>query len=567
MESSFNTDLTPEVAVRERQLTTQLPRCLRHRAPVLWLLLPLMGGLVLGRITPGLPAPGWFFTAALAALLVALVFAKRPVVWATGLVLGLTLTGAGYYELRRARLAVWDNLPIREAKLTLHVERTFSPSPDGKRISGFASIAQADSHLNELVGQRLYFSLARRAGDTIPIRSSEIAVVGVLQTLPREASAGSFDGYLTNLGLNFRLNRGRVLAQTAPPTVYRKFCDNARDRLASFLSIGLEKHPDLAAVSRAMLLGLQQELNEEQNQWFMRSGTMHLFSISGLHIAVIALAIEGLLGLFRLPRIARFILSAVLLWLYVDITGTAPSAVRAYLMVMLLQTSFVLRLPVNTVATLGFAALGALIIDPMQLFTASFQMSYGIVAALLLLGLPLSEFWCARWQLFRLLPKATWSWWQRALDTAQRWLLSVIAIGLSTALVSTISGVIYFGLFTPGSLLANLVLIPVGSLAILSGFISMLCGLAGLSTLCSLFNHASALVLLGCEHGIDYFLKVPGMFRPAQFSSGWAGFVAFGILLATLFWGYATRWENKRGGVWPPFAVTLLALVFAVKYG
>ncbi|MFT3869957.1 MAG: ComEC/Rec2 family competence protein [Nibricoccus sp.] len=566
MESSFNTDLTPESAVRGRQLSTQLPRCLRHRAPVLWLLLPFIGGLVIGHVAVGVPAPIWLLATAALLLGVTLIFSRRPLVWGVGLILGLLLAGAGYYEVRRHRLSAWDALPMREAKLTLRVERTFTPSADGKRVSGLAQIIQADAHLNDLVGQRLYFSLARRAGEIVPIRSSEISVVGILQTLPRQASAGSFEGYLVNQGLNFRLNRGRVLAQTAPPTAYRKFCDNARERLSSFLSIGLGKHPDLAAISRAMLLGLQQELTEEQNQWFMRSGTMHLFSISGLHIAVIALALDGLLGLFRLPRVARFVLSAVLLWFYVDITGTAPSAVRAYLMVVLLQASFVLRLPINPIAALSFAALGALVVDPMQLFTASFQMSYGIVAALLLLGLPLGEFWCDRWQLFRFLPKATWSWWQRMLDVVQRWSLNVLAIGISTALVSTISGVIYFGLFTPGSLLANLVLIPVGSLVILSGFISMLCGLAGLTTLCSLFNHASALVLLGCERGIDYFLKVPGMFRTAQFSRGWSGFVIFGVLLATLLWGYGTRWENKRGGIWPPFVVTALALIFAIKY-
>ena len=293
-----------------------------------------------------------------------------------------------------------------------------------------------------------------------------------------------------------------------------------------------------------MLLGLQQELSEEQNQWFMRSGTMHLFSISGLHIAVIALALEGVLGILRLPRVPRFLIAAAVLWLYVDITGTAPSAVRSYLMVVLLQVSFVLRLPVNPLATLGFSALCALLIDPMQLFSASFQMSYGIVASLLLLGLPLGEFWCERWQLFRLQPRATWSWWQRWLDSGLRGLLSMLAIGIATSLVSTISGIIYFGLFTPGSLLANLVLIPAGSLAILSGFVSMLTGMTGLGWLCATFNHASALVLLCCEKGIAYFLRVPGVFWPAKFPATWAGFATLGILLATLLWGYAVRWET-----------------------
>jgi len=477
------------------------------------------------------------------------------------------MVGAGYYELRRARIDAWDHLPPREARLTLRVERTFARSPDGKRCSGLARILQADVHLGELAGQRLYFSLAQSAGEEPPIRSTEISVIGVLQTLPRGAPVDTFEGYLANMGMNFRLNRGRILEQLSAPTKYRQFCTHTQQRLANILSYGLEKHPDLAAVSRAMMLGLQQELSEEQNQWFMRSGTMHLFSISGLHIAVIALALEGLLGLLRLPRMLRFAVAAILLWLYVDITGTAPSAVRAYLMVVLLQASFVLRLPVNPIATLSFAALGALVIDPMQLFSASFQMSYGIVAALLLLGLPLGEFWTERWQLFRLLPKSTWAWWQRALDWSQRAFLSVLAIGLSTCLVSTISGVIYFRLFTPGSLVANLVLIPLGSLVILSGFVSLLCGLAKLGWLCATFNHASALVLLGCERGIDYFLKLPGVFWPAHFTTLSVGFSTFGALLAALLWGYATRWERKRGGVWPPFAIVVLVLVFGVKFG
>lgn len=565
MESPFSE--IPSTLERREAHDALLPRCLRHRAPVLWLLLPFVAGLVIARVSPGLPAPLWLLGGAAAALVGGLVFARRSVIWAACLVLGMILAGAGCYELRRDRLAAWDALPPREARLTLRIERTYTPPPDGKRISGLARIVQADAHLAELVGQRLYFSLARRPGDAPPTRSTELAVIGILQTLPRSAAAGTFDGYLSNLGLNFRLNRGRVLAETAPPNAYRKFCDNARERLAAHLGSGMEKRPELAAISRAMLLGLQQELSEEQTGWFMRSGTMHLFSISGLHIAVIAVAFESLLGLLRLPRLARFLLSAVLLWLYVDITGTSPSAVRAYLMVVLLQASFVLRLPVNPVATLGFAAVGALLVDPMQLFTASFQMSYGIVASLLLLGLPLGEFWCERWQLFRLLPKATWTWRHRLSDWMLRKFLGVLAIGVSTTLVSMICGVIYFGLFTPGALVANLVLVPAGSLAILSGFVSMLCGLAGLDAVCSLFNHASALVLLGCERGIDLFLKVPGVCWTAKFVTGWAGFAALGVLLATLLWGYSTRWEKKRGGIWPPFAIVAAALVFGVKFG
>jgi competence protein ComEC len=533
---------------------------------VLWLWVPFACGLVLGRVLPGVPV-SWALSAAFGALVAAIAWRRRPGVWAISLGAGLLAAGAAYYEMRRARLGAWDELPPREARLTVRIERTFSPSADGRRFSGLAKIENAGAHLRDLVGQRIYFSIARQTGAEPPLRSAEIALLGVLHRVPRNAAAATFDGYLANSGVNFRLTRGRVTENVHPATAYRQFCARAQRHLAGLLALGLEGHRDLAAVSRAMLLGLQQELSEEQNQWFMRSGTMHLFSISGLHIAVIAVALESLLALVRLPRVARFLLGAAVLWLYVDVTGGAPSAVRAYLMVVLLQAAFVLRLPVNPIATLGFAAVVTLLIEPMQLFSASFQMSYGIVAALLLLGLPMAELAQERWQLFRLLPKATWRWWHHLLSAAQHGALSACAIGAAASLVSTVCGVIYFGLFTPGSFIANLALIPVGSLAILAGFVSMLCGLAGLDWLCATFNHAAALIIRGAGHGIAAFVDVPGVFLSASFTAQWTGFAALGLLLASLLWGYHHRWKLRRGGIWPPFVIVALALVVGVKFG
>ena len=95
-----------------------LPRSLRHRAPALWLLLPFMAGLVASRISSSLPAPIWLLTGALIAVAGAIFASKRPITGMIGLCLGLVLTGAAYYELRRARLPAWDNLPPREARLT-----------------------------------------------------------------------------------------------------------------------------------------------------------------------------------------------------------------------------------------------------------------------------------------------------------------------------------------------------------------------------------------------------------------------------------------------------------------
>ena len=54
-----------------------------------------------------------------------------------------------------------------------------------------------------------------------------------------------------------------------------------------------------------MVLGRQQELSEEQVREFRLSGTMHIFSISGMHIMVIALALQTGLAALRLKPFVR----------------------------------------------------------------------------------------------------------------------------------------------------------------------------------------------------------------------------------------------------------------------
>lgn len=538
-------------------------RTLGHRAPLLWVLLPLMAGLVAGKLSWFPFSPVAMAFAAATCVGAALAF---PRAWAAGLVAGVFLGGVAYYDLRRDRLDEWDALPPREASVTLDVQRMFPAQPDMRSVSGLARIVVTDAHLRELAGQPVYFSLTPKTGDPSPVRSSRLEVTGLLQTLPRDPALDTFDGYLANLGINFKLTRARVSGAGAEAGAYRLFCDAALRRFNTLLEHGVEAHPGQSVVLRAMLLGQQQELGEAQKQVFRESGTMHLFSISGLHIAVIAAVITSLLALFRLPSLPRFVVGGLVLWLYVDITGATPSAVRAWVMVMFLHASYVLRVPGNPVAALVASAVCVLVVSPMQLFTASFQLSYGIVAALLMLGLPLADRLGEKYAPFQCLPRVTWRRHHRIWAACSEKITSATAIGLATTAVSTISGVVIFGLFTPVSLFANLVLIPLGSLVIVSGFLSLLCGLMGLDGVTLLLNHASVLLLEIIDFLVRFFVSVPGAYHTAAFSSAWLGFTAFAGLLAVIFHGYAGNWEPKRGGYWAPFAYTAAVLAAGMNF-
>jgi len=541
-------------------------RSLGHRAPLLWLVLPFIAGLVLAKVTDSrlvlIP-----LLLALASGIMAVRAARRsPGAWGPALGVTALLAGFASHPLHRVRLDVWDSLPPREARLTVRVDRVFAPAQAG-RAAGLATIVGTDSHLHELMGQRLYFSLQLPDSQAPPIRGAVLATVGVLVALPANPPLETFDGYLAGAGMTFRLTRGRVLGEVEPAPAHQQ----AYAQLAAFFSAVLgrgieEKRPALAGLLRAMMLGATRELSDEQHALFMQSGTMHLFAISGLNIGVIAGALQALLLLVRLPAWPRFLIGAALLWVFVETTGASSSAVRAFAMAVFIQAALVLRQPANVLAALVLSAFVVLLISPLQVFSASFLMSYTIVAALLTLGLPLSDAWLARWSPWRDLPRPLWRPWQRIIESGWRLLLPSVAVGLATTPVSLLTGVQYFQLLTPGALLTNLLLIPGAMVVTIGGFASLVCGLIRLDAGVVLCNHAAALVLLMIEEVVRLSVEWPGAFVPARFVASWVGPVALTALLATLFAGYASNWSVKRGGWWPPVVVVGLTLLFGLNY-
>ena len=541
-------------------------RSLRHRAPLLWLVLPLMAGLAAGRAGT-LATPGVLLAGALVAALAALAAARRaPAWWAVPLALSLFLTGSASYALHRHRLADWDGLPPREARLSLRLDRVF-PGDDVKKISGLATVAGTTEPLRELAGQRVYFSLAARAGEPPLIRSAVMSAVGVISAVPRDAAANSFDGYLDSAGIGFKLARGRVLALEQPATAYQQFCARLAARMNALLGAGLEDRPDLAAIYRAMLLGQKHDLSDEQRDLFMHSGTMHLFAINGLHIAVVALALHSLLALLRCPRLPASLLVLAVLWLDVDITGASPSAVRAFLMVAMVEAAWALWQPANPFAALAAAALLVLALDPLDFFSARFRMSYGVITAILAFGLPLTERMKERWPAFQDLPKAAWQWHHHGRAWARRKLLDLLGLGCAATLVSLVTGVEYFGVVVTGALAANLVLVPLAVGVITVGFASLVLGLAGVAWAGRLCNEAAGLLLRLIGTLIRLGTAVPGASWPAQYRAEWIGPAALTALVASLLAGYGWGWRRERGGWWPPVAVVALTLIFGVKYG
>jgi ComEC/Rec2-related protein len=217
---------------------------------------------------------------------------------------------------------------------------------------------------------------------------------------------------------------------------------------------------------------------------------MHIFAISGLHIALIAGVLVAIARTLQIPRGICGLLVIPLIWFYTAATGWQSSAIRSTIMMTIVISGWALKRPIDLINSLAGAALIILLWDPLQLFQASFQLSFFVVLSIALFMAPLKKWLAHLWQPDPFLPAELRPRWQRWLGRPLRWLVASFATSLAAWLGSLPLTAYYFHLFNPVSLLANLAVVPLSGLALMCGMGSLLCG-DWLPRIGELFNHSA----------------------------------------------------------------------------
>ncbi|HEY3756944.1 MAG TPA: ComEC/Rec2 family competence protein [Opitutaceae bacterium] len=548
-------------------------RTQRHRAPLLWLVVPYLVGASLRRLGGEWPFPHAAATGAVAAAIGLMAAFGRSrtlhVLWACGMAGAAGLIGMLY----PARRPIEGAIKPHRASVIVRVARMGAPHPLDERVVSARFGVRANTWLASGFGtlssneEPIYFSLHLAGGAPLPIRGDEIQLQGTLKPVPRRGGPDSFNGYLRGSGIQRELSPAYLVAIRRAASAYARWREGLADRMMDLLAVGFDSDPDLGAIYRAMMLGRKEGLSAAQKQLFVRTGTMHLFAINGLHIGIVALSLHALLALLRTPRPVAAPLVLGALWLDVDSTGASPSAVRAFLMVGAVELASAIGLPMNPLAAITAAGATMLAVAPGAEFGASFQMSFGVVAVLILLGAPLSRRWSQVWDPYPFLPAATQTLWQRGHSAVQRHLAAALGFSAAAALVSAVTGVTYFSVWAPVGLLANLVLMPLATLVIIAGFTAIVAGVAQAGALTALFNDAARLMLHAIVFALRRFSGLPGGCVTAHLRADWLGSAALVLLLASCLRGYEGNWSDERGGWWPPFLVTAGLMIFGVIYG
>ena len=387
----------------------------------------------------------------------------------------------------------------------------------------------------------------------------EVEIAGILAPPPTPIADGLFDyrTYLKQQGIYFQLksfstNSWKLISTNKTPPLSDRFLAWSQKTLAR----GLPETDESLKLLWAMTLGWRPALTTEVSAPFMQTGTMHIFAISGLHIALIAGILVAILRALQLPRFWCGVVIIPLIWFYTAATGWQPSAIRSTIMMTIIIGGWMLKRPGNLLNSLAAAAFIILLYDPQQLFQASFQLSFFVVLSIALFMPPLEKLRDKILEIDPLLPRELLPRWKLWLNGALRIILTSLAVSFAAWLGSWPLCAYYFHIFSPVTLLANLLIVPLSSAALACNLGSLICG-AWFPWATELFNHSGWLwmkLMLEISHNL---VKWPYAFFYVRSPTAMDFVIYYCVLFAALS-GIAFRKQWR--------IATIICLVFIAGF-
>lgn len=267
-----------------------------------------------------------------------------------------------------------------------------------------------------------------------------------------------------------------------------------------------------AAFLSGLTLGVRSEFSDEFKKAMSLSGTTHLVALSGYNITILAWAVMGIFGtLFK--RRAAFILTIIFIIGFVLMAGASSSVVRAAIMGILVLLAREVGRIYDFRNAIIFAALAMVLENPKVLvFDVGFQLSFLALLGIIYLR-PVIQ------KISKLKNEPGFlSWRDNLLTTASA------QFAVAPLLI------INFGVFSPTSLLANVIILETVPVAMALGFLVAFASF--LSYHFSLIFSWLAFILLRFEIlAIQFFAKFS---IPISTNFSWSFAALYYILLIVL---------------------------------
>lgn len=284
----------------------------------------------------------------------------------------------------------------------------------------------------------------------------EILVKNRVTLIPLPDKAGDFNyrKFMERRQVYAKLNiRHYIPIAHGQKTTIRGLAIASKNKLIQLLKAHLEGQE--FAVAAALLIGEDDYVDASLMTAFTATGTLHVLSVSGMHVGLIYMLLALVLGKLenkKYFRILYYLLLYGFLWSYAFITGLSAPVVRSAMMLSLVLSGKLIQRKSPVLNTLTGSFLLLMILNPYWITETGFQLSYlavfGIMSMhpLLVIQIEFQQLWLHRiWEL--------------------------VSVSLCAQVITVPVGLYYFGQFPDYFLLSNLVIIPISTLAIYGGIL------------------------------------------------------------------------------------------------
>jgi competence protein ComEC len=146
--------------------------------------------------------------------------------------------------------------------------------------------------------------------------------------------------------------------------------------------------PNAIAVASTLILGYKADLSEDVLQAYSKTGTIHVLSVSGAHVAIIWALLAFMLRFLNRVKHGRLIKAIIIIpiiWYYAMLTGFSPAVCRAAVMISTVILGKTYNRYINNLNILAVSAFILLLYNPLLITDVGFQLSYLAVAGLVIL--------------------------------------------------------------------------------------------------------------------------------------------------------------------------------------
>lgn len=387
----------------------------------------------------------------------------------------LVLVGSGLVLAKARALTVSAPVLARSLKsveVTGYIEAVEPRAPRGVRLTIWTSTVGDLDGAGRPRRVRIR-ALGKRpdGAGTVLLPGAAIRVRAHLEPPAPPALPGDYDfarqAWFQRIGAVGYTFETPTLDANAPPPPWwlgpRALVESIRLEIAARIGAALPGEP--GALATALITGERGGISAETTAAYRDAGLIHMLSISGLHMAVMAGAVFGLirLGLAAVPALALYwplkklaaIGGMAATLAYLAISGAAAATVRSAIMMLVVFLAVLLGRPAIALRNVALTALCILAAFPESLLDVGFQMSFAAVVALVSAYEAIG-----RWRGDD----------PRPLSAVRRGAAFLLGIVLSTLIAGAAVaplGIYHFHTSQQYAVLANLIAIPVANLLVM----------------------------------------------------------------------------------------------------